>query len=299
VATHLFKQPPPPPQNFTTDPYGPPQNLRAWDDYQFRGKGVRGSGGAPALSPPVNVVPPVAAGHFVAGFYVHSTEGAWTGTRPIHYDYQWFRTPFGDPPTVVVPPDIDGTETEGETLSSDTGTWSGTEPLTYAYQWFRTGSAPVSVEAPTVSGTEIEGETLEALHGMWSGSEPITYEYQWFRTTAGAPSPTLAPVISGSVVAGNTLHSTTGNWEGTGPITYHYQWTQLPSTPVGTDSADFTTSPADIGKSFTCTVTAVNAFGSDSEPASNSRGPIVEAPPVEVLTTEGVPLTVDGEDLTI
>jgi hypothetical protein len=134
---------------------------------------------------------------------------------------------------------------------------------------------------------------------MWSGSEPITYEYQWFRTTAGAPSPTLAPVISGSVVAGNTLHSTTGNWEGTGPITYHYQWTQLPSTPVGTDSADFTTSPADIGKSFTCTVTAVNAFGSDSEPASNSRGPIVEAPPVEVLTTEGVPLTVDGEDLTI
>ena len=245
------------------DPYAP-GGLRVWDDYQFRRKGRKGGGGQPPLDPdrlgpPVNIVLPVINGRLFAGLDVNCTEGIWHGARPLHYDYQWFRSEI-----VVQFP-------------------------------------PVNISVPVISGIEIEGQTLTCLSGSWQGTAPIGYSRQWYRTEAVtlpvAPGAVSPPVVSGSVTVGATLHTTNGSWSGSLPLVYHYQWKRLPSTLVGLDSPNYVTVTADIDQSLVCTVTASNAVGEASQ-ISNSRGPIVEAVPGEVLTIDGVPLTADGEDLT-
>ena len=53
---------------------------------------------------------------------------------------------------------------------------------------------------------------------------------------------------------------------------------------------------ADFGLVISCTVTAVNVVGSANANSSNTKGPIIAAPPAEVLTDEeGTTLTVDGD----
>ena len=250
------------------DPYAP-GGLRVWDDYQFRRKGIRRAGGGPPLpvippvitTPPVNVVLPVVDGGLTQGQDLFCTEGTWTGTLPIAYDYQWYRValaPVATPPVNSVVPLIFGVAVEGQDLTCPTGTWSGTAPITYDYQWYRT-------ETPAVPT---------------------------------APSSTTAPFISGSLIVGNALHSTTGSWAGAAPIAYSYQWKRLPSTLIGSNSPNYTTVTVDIGETITCTVTAINSVGSASQLASNSKGPISEVPTAEILTVDGVALTVDGEELT-
>jgi len=244
------------------DPYAP-GGLRVWDDYQFRRKGKPGGGQPPLdpdrLGPPVNIVLPVINGRLFAGLDLNCTEGEWRGARPLHYDFQWFRS------EIFVP------------------------------------FAPVNISVPVISGTETEGQTLSCPSGSWQGTAPIGYSRQWYRADAPvvpvAPGPVAPPTVTGSLMVGATLSTTDGSWSGSPPLVYHYQWKRLPSTLVGADSPSYLTVTADIDQSLVCTVTAVNVAGEASQ-VSNSRGPIVEAVPSEVLTADGVPLTADGEELT-
>jgi hypothetical protein len=67
---------------------------------------------------------------------------------------------------------------------------------------------------------------------------------------------------------GATLNCTMGNWQGE-PDTYAYQW-QLDGVNAGTDAADYTVTPEDIGKTATCIVTATNVIGETTAPPSNA-----------------------------
>lgn len=85
-----------------------------------------------------------------------------------------------------------------------------------------------------------------------------------FGEGGSVPSNTVAPVISGSTTVGSVLTTTDGTWTGTAPITYTYQWNRSGVAIAGATNNTYTTVNADIGENITCTVTATNAFGSDT-----------------------------------
>lgn len=89
--------------------------------------------------------------------------------------------------------------------------------------------------------------------------------------TGEAPPPTAPPVVVDVPYVeqvGATLTCTMGNWENT-PTAYAYQW-QLDGADVGSDSASVDVTPAAVGHSATCVVTASNAIGSTTAPPSNA-----------------------------
>jgi hypothetical protein len=76
---------------------------------------------------------------------------------------------------------------------------------------------------------------------------------------------------------GAQMVCTMGEWVGE-PTEYHYLW-QLDGADAGIDDARYDiTDPDDVGKTMTCTVSAVNANGSADAPKSNEA--VVEAPAV-------------------
>jgi hypothetical protein len=79
-----------------------------------------------------------------------------------------------------------------------------------------------------------------------------------------APANTEVPFVSQE---GTALHCTMGNWTEV-PTSYAYQW-KIDGANKGTDSPDYTRVAADVGKTATCVVTASNAAGSGTAPASN------------------------------
>jgi hypothetical protein len=88
---------------------------------------------------------------------------------------------------------------------------------------------------------------------------------------AAEPPPTAPPVnvdIPYVAQAGSTLTCTMGNWEGT-PTAYSYQWIEDETVGIGGDDAVYVVTPADVGRSVTCVVTATNELGSTIAPPSN------------------------------
>ena len=85
------------------------------------------------------------------------------------------------------------------------------------------------------------------------------------------PAPTAPPVnrdVPYASQQGGVLNCTMGNWDNV-PDSYAYQW-EIDGADVGGDSANYTVTPADVGKSAVCIVTATNALGSTEAPPSNA-----------------------------
>ena len=80
---------------------------------------------------------------------------------------------------------------------------------------------------------------------------------------AGPPVNVDVPHVSQS---GDTLTCTMGNWTNV-PTTYSYVW-EIEGVAVGGDTPTYTVTPADVGMTATCTVTASNAQGSATAPPS-------------------------------
>jgi hypothetical protein len=103
-------------------------------------------------------------------------------------------------------------------------------------------------------------------------------ELQAYESALAAP-PSGAPVIVDVPYASQdagVLSCTMGNWQNE-PSSYAYQW-QLDGSDAGTasDTAAFTVTADDAGKTATCVVTATNDAGSATAPTSN---PVVVADP--------------------
>ncbi len=93
-------------------------------------------------------------------------------------------------------------------------------------------------------------------------------------TTSSAPRSTGRPRISGGNTAGSTLTVTKGTWSGATPMNFSYSWVRCGNgggcTSVGSDSASYHTTSADVGFSFRCTVTATNNQGHASATSDTS-----------------------------
>ena len=84
------------------------------------------------------------------------------------------------------------------------------------------------------------------------------------------PPATVAPVnvdVPFMMQDGDQLTCTKGNWQNE-PVSYKYQWMR-DGEAVGSDFSHFILGEDDLGKTFTCVVTATNAIGSTEAPPSN------------------------------
>lgn len=150
---------------------------------------------------PVNTGLPAMSlsGNQLVGAVVTVTDGTWSGTPTITYQYRWLRN--GSP--------IGGATTNSYTLqSADDGAtitaevrgvnnW-GTSAYSGSNNSINAGSPPVNTVAPTVSpsGTQSTGTVITANVGTWDGTPTITYAYRWTRN--GSP-------ISGATASTYTI----------------------------------------------------------------------------------------------
>jgi hypothetical protein len=138
----------------------------------------------PGEAPQDTTLPLIASGG--SGRALSCTQGEWTGTPTIKYEYQWVRDANTAQEVDIAGATRSGyavqSADEGHTLTCEiTATNSygsvpaDSEPLSIP------GKAPVSTQAPSILGTPRENETLTCERGEWEGSKPIEYTYRWLR----------------------------------------------------------------------------------------------------------------------
>lgn len=109
---------------------------------------------------------------------------------------------------------------------------------------------------PTPTQAEVN-EIKEDAHGIPDEVPPTE-----------APGVVDVPHVMGNGVVGDTLSCTMGNWTGE-PTGYAYQWQRDGADIAETDDS-YAIVAADAGHSLACVVTASNAIGSTTAPASNA-----------------------------
>ena len=193
--------------------------------------------------------------------------------------------PGGDGPVNTAPPTITGTPAVGQVLTCERGTWSSSGgpsagSITYSYRWKRDGTAIASATAATYAveaadaGTALTC-TVTAQNNL--GSTQATSAPVAVGAAGTGPVNTAPPTITGTRLPGEQLSCNPGTWSGSG-ITYTFVWRRDGSV-VGTGTT-YALLSADVGKSFTCTVTASFAGGSTTvtSAAVTVSGPSGHAP---------------------
>jgi hypothetical protein len=146
--------------------------------------------------PPTNGSPPAISGVPQEGQSLAATPGAWTGTDPIGYAYQWHRCDSGGAGCAdiagatasiytLTAADRGATMRVTVTASNSAGSSTATSAETEIVNAAAPAVAPLSLSPPITSGTAQEGQTLAATPGTWTGTDPIGYAYQWHRCDSG------------------------------------------------------------------------------------------------------------------
>ena len=145
--------------------------------------------------PPAIAGTPSISGTTQDGSTLTAFEGAWTGTPPIVFTYQWRRCDSGGggcnsiagatgKTYVLTAADI-GSRLKVRVTATNSAAATG--PIESLLTAVVTARPAVNTSAPTVSGTARDGQTLTAGDGSWSGTPPFTFAYQWERCNgAGA-----------------------------------------------------------------------------------------------------------------
>ncbi len=125
-------------------------------------------------------------GSLLEGQVLSASPGAWTGSEPISYAYQWLScNAVGESCSEI-------SKATGSTLKLVSGLIGGTvevvvtatnvagsHSVTSAPSGKIAGIVPANEVQPSITGSLLSGQLLSAHSGTWSGSEPITYSYQW------------------------------------------------------------------------------------------------------------------------
>ncbi|HEY2216146.1 MAG TPA: hypothetical protein VGH21_01540, partial [Solirubrobacteraceae bacterium] len=157
---------------------------------------------------PVNTGAPSISGSLQEGQTLTAEPGAWVGTGPISYAYQWLRCSLTGGGCTEIAGATESTYTAGisdlasnlavlVTASNAQGSAPATSPETQAIL----GILPTNSLLPSISGLLQDGQLLSVASGSWSGTQPITFGYQWqlcdalgqgCEAIAGANGPSLA-----------------------------------------------------------------------------------------------------------
>jgi hypothetical protein len=199
-----------------------------------------------AATAPTNDSPPTISGTAQDGQALTASPGAWSGTLPITYTYQWQRC-----------------DSNGANCTSITGATATT---------YTVGSADV-------------GSTLVVLvtasNAGGKQTAPSAPTAVVTAATATPPALTSSPTISGTPQNGQTLTATHGTWSGTTPISYTYQWQHcdpsgIDCSPIsGATNSTYAVATADVGFTISVLVTATNSAGNTS--AFSSATAVVQA----------------------
>jgi hypothetical protein len=138
--------------------------------------------------PPLNVSPPKITGSAREKASLTAAPGAWTGTRPIRFSYEWRRCNRNNGVCTAVPGATSPTITLG---AGDVD--SRLAVVVKARNLARSRSAvsaptsvvlparPRNVSRPVMFGRFQQGRTVSAVVGNWTSSRPLAYSLRWQR----------------------------------------------------------------------------------------------------------------------
>jgi len=187
------------------------------------------------------------------GTTLNADKGAWSGTAPITYTYQWGRCNEDGQACKAI---TNATGTTYKTVNADVG-----------------HTIRVRVTASNNDGKAEAASNASSL----------------IPANPNAPQATAPPLVSGNPVVGQELTATTGGWQGAQPITYSYHWQHcdLAATSCagnGYSGKNYTVRKADLGKRLRVKVVAKNDAGSTpglsvpTEVVTESGGGIITLP---------------------
>jgi Ig domain of plant-specific actin-binding protein len=146
---------------------------------------------------PKNVTEPKISGAAVQGRTLTTSNGTWSGTQPIAYQYRWLRcdrTGGGHngincstilaetrKSYILSSADVSHRIRSRVIATNAEGTASANSNATSIVQASTAVGKPKNVSPPTISGTPAQNNVLQASPGSWTGSQPITFGYHWRR----------------------------------------------------------------------------------------------------------------------
>jgi hypothetical protein len=153
--------------------------------------------GSATQTAPQNTGQPNVSGPTVQGQTLRTSNGTWSGTTPITFQYRWLRcdksgggnngincsTISGETRNryVLTSADVGHTIRSRVIATNVDGTASQNSNPTGVVQASATAGPPSSNQPPTITGVAQEKQTLTASNGTWTGRKPQTYTYQWRR----------------------------------------------------------------------------------------------------------------------
>lgn len=172
------------------------------------------------LTLPSNSVAPVISGSAVAGSTLSGTNGTWSGSPPITYEYKW-QADGVDIPGEIASSFVSSALQSGKavrmgvraTNSVGTSAWVYSNTITVT-------TVPQVVINPTIIGTPLPRQTLTCSPGTSNGYPAATPSYQWKANgvnIGGATSPTfvipwsLVGVTAVSITCAVTWTNSAGN----------------------------------------------------------------------------------------
>jgi hypothetical protein len=209
-------------------------------------------------APPANTVAPTVTGTVEDAQTLTADNGAWSGTAPLSYTYQWEQCDWSGTNCQSIPGATEQTYTAN---SNDVG-------YTLVVQVSATNSAgsaaassaatptvalapPVNVSPPVVSGNLQDGQTLSAGLGDWSGTEPTPIGYQWERCDGAGQN--CQPIVNAtgstyqltSADVGNTVavQVVMWNWAGSAEASSDPTATIAPLAPANTVTPSISGTP--------------------------------------------------------
>jgi RHS repeat-associated protein len=196
---------------------------------------------------PHNETAPTVDGTAIDGERLTAAQGAWTGSEPLQYSYQWQRC---------------------NAAGAQCDPIAGADRLDYRVTGADIASGlRIDISATNAAGTAHAVSTMSAV------------------VAAAPPLNTDAPVLAGPAEEGHDLSVTRGTWSGTMPLSYAYQWRRCTTTGAcsdipGATGTDYTLTAADVGQRIAATVTATNATGVRSAAAAQTAA-VTQGAPVE------------------
>jgi len=169
-------------------------------------------------------------------------------------------------PVNVVQPLLTGNGAVGTVVTCSNGSWTGSPSPSFSFDFKINGVSVQSGASNTYTpliGDDTKTLTclVTATNTQGSASEGASNSL----VVGTIPVNTVAPVISGTNTFGSTLTTTDGTFTGTAPLTYTYQWLRNGSPISWQTASTYVIGSSDSLANITCSVTATNSYGSDSE----------------------------------